>query len=226
MIVLQISFAYFLAIVYSVVQLLVLIGIIVPMFMVSPIYCNVNALFFFFTAGTFLLCGLLHPRELVTLAQGFVYYIAIPTMYMILMLYAICNLHVISWGTREAKPKADQKKPESMAAGPASRGLLGGLITRTMTFFGISRSCVSDMKCCGSCECCRPMELRVVIDPQVSGKATEMTSSATHTTHAVNVGGIYIDRMSTFVILIRKKCQQIIHRGYTMSTVLYRPLAV
>ena len=37
------------------------------------------------------------------MVKGIVYYVSIPTMYMLLMIYAILNLHVISWGTREVK---------------------------------------------------------------------------------------------------------------------------
>lgn len=137
------------------------------MFEVPNIYCNVNALFFFFTAGTFIVCGVLHPGELITLLQGLVYYVAIPTMYMILMLYAVCNLNVISWGTRETKQETKPKTPSnsSVAAEGESVGLICGFVTRVLKMFGINRSCVVDANCCrGCCDCCRPL---VIIDPQV-----------------------------------------------------------
>ena len=50
----------------------------------------------------------LHPvgnthitKEFTNLFKGFTYYLAIPTMYMTLMNYSMCNLHDVSWGTRE-----------------------------------------------------------------------------------------------------------------------------
>ena len=149
------------------------------MFQVPKIYCNINAMFFFFTAGTFIVCGLLHPRELVTLVQGLVYYVAIPTMYMILMLYAICNLNVISWGTRETKPETKPNTPpNASASGNESEGLICGLVTRASKMFGISRLCVADTNCCrGCCDCCRPI---VVIDTQVIRNTTESITIVRH----------------------------------------------
>lgn len=46
-------------------------------------------------------------QEFWCILHGFLYFLAIPSMSMLLMLYSIGNLHVVSWGTRETpKPAA------------------------------------------------------------------------------------------------------------------------
>ncbi len=68
----------------------------------------------FFMPSTLFLCiviiisiaaGLCHPYECSDLICGIFYFLCIPAGYLFLIIYAICNLHDISWGTRE-KEKA------------------------------------------------------------------------------------------------------------------------
>jgi len=56
-----------------------------------------TTIFFLFITGTILLAAVFHLQEF---------------MYMLLMIYAICNLHVVSWGTREVKQTPTEKKIE------------------------------------------------------------------------------------------------------------------
>jgi len=55
--------------------------------------------------SAFLLAGLLHPKEFLKLRflvlHGIVYYLTIPSMYMLLPFYCVFNLNDVSWGTRE-----------------------------------------------------------------------------------------------------------------------------
>jgi chitin synthase len=48
----------------------------------------------------------MHPLESGCVVPLLLYFIAIPCMYMILPIYSICNLNVVSWGTRE-NPRID-----------------------------------------------------------------------------------------------------------------------
>lgn len=50
--------------------------------------------------------------EFTCVIPGILYFLAIPCMYMLLIIYSVCNLHIVSWGTREVKSKEDanQKK--------------------------------------------------------------------------------------------------------------------
>ena len=45
-------------------------------------------------------------QEFWCIIHGFLYFLAIPSMSMLLMLYSLGNLHIVSWGTREAPKRA------------------------------------------------------------------------------------------------------------------------
>jgi len=92
--------------------MLVLIGIIVQM--AKNDVCHPTTVFFLFVMGTFVLAAVIHPQEFWCLIHGFTYYLAIPTMYMLLMIYSMCNLHVVSWGTREVKQTLTEKQMEEL----------------------------------------------------------------------------------------------------------------
>lgn len=52
---------------------------------------------------------MLHPQEMRALIYGIVYYITIPSMYMLLVIYSLFNLNDVSWGTRENPQAATAK---------------------------------------------------------------------------------------------------------------------
>lgn len=50
-------------------------------------------------------------------------------MYLILIIYSLCNVHVVSWGTRENKPvktqeelETDKKQAEAMSKAKGAQG--------------------------------------------------------------------------------------------------------
>ena len=54
-------------------------------------------------------------KEFTCLIPGLLYFVAIPSMSMLLFLYSIGNLHNVSWGTRETKtdnPEPDEAKQQ------------------------------------------------------------------------------------------------------------------
>jgi hypothetical protein len=54
-------------------------------------------------------------KEFTCLIPGLLYFVAIPSMSMLLFLYSIGNLHNVSWGTRETKtdnPEPDKAKQQ------------------------------------------------------------------------------------------------------------------
>ncbi len=69
-----------------------------------------SSFFFIFMIGLFLITGLLHPQEMMCLLYGLLYLVTLPGGYVLLVIYSICNLHVVSWGTREVAPKTAKKK--------------------------------------------------------------------------------------------------------------------
>lgn len=68
-----------------------------------------SSLFFLIMAGQFVITALMHPQEFYCLKYGVVYYVTVPSMYMLLVIYSIFNMNNVSWGTREvtvvAKPQ-------------------------------------------------------------------------------------------------------------------------
>lgn len=64
-----------------------------------------SAWFLFLVIGEFAIAGLLHPYEIYCLLHGLIYYLAVPSMYVLLIIYSLCNLNNISWGTREVETK-------------------------------------------------------------------------------------------------------------------------
>lgn len=71
-----------------------------------------SSLFFFCVAGELIITALLHPKEKGCLKYGLVYYITVPSMYMLLIIYSVFNMNNVSWGTREVTvvPVADKNK--------------------------------------------------------------------------------------------------------------------
>lgn len=106
----QLLLAFIISTIYCLVMMAVLIGIIIQMLedgIFSP-----ATLFFIIVAGQIVIAGLMHPQECGALWCGFIYYITIPSMYMLLLIYSIFNMNDVSWGTREKKPENDgQAKP-------------------------------------------------------------------------------------------------------------------
>jgi chitin synthase len=81
----------------------VLVGIMLQIIEDGPL--APASLFFFIVAVGFVIAALLHPQEFWCLPAAVVYYVTVPSMYFLLIVYAIFNLNVVSWGTREEATK-------------------------------------------------------------------------------------------------------------------------
>jgi chitin synthase len=89
--------------IYALVMMAVLVGIMLHIMEDGPF--APSSLFFFIVVGTMIIAALLHPQEIWCLPAGVVYYVTVPSMYLLLIVYAIFNLNVVSWGTREVATK-------------------------------------------------------------------------------------------------------------------------
>jgi hypothetical protein len=58
-------------------------------------------MFIMVITGIFLLAGLLHPEEFMNLIPGILYFLCIPSGFLLLFIYAMINMKNVSWGTRE-----------------------------------------------------------------------------------------------------------------------------
>ncbi|KAK7080071.1 chitin synthase I [Halocaridina rubra] len=108
----QISIAYFLSAVYVLVMIVVLVGMMLQ-FAVEG-WASPSSIFFLASAGSFIITGLLHPKEILCLPCGMIYYLLVPSMYLLLQIYSCYNLNNVSWGTREVAQKARKKTREEI----------------------------------------------------------------------------------------------------------------
>ncbi|XP_023159175.1 uncharacterized protein LOC111591750, partial [Ceratitis capitata] len=83
------------------------IGIIIQMIDDGPL--APASLFFLLVFMQIFIAGVVHPQEVGALICGFIYYITIPSMYMLLLIYSVFNMNDVSWGTREVAVKKDDE---------------------------------------------------------------------------------------------------------------------
>ncbi|XP_017023062.1 chitin synthase chs-2 isoform X1 [Drosophila kikkawai] len=106
----QLLIAFVVSSLYCLVMMAVLIGIIVQMLEDGPL--APASLFFLLVAVQITIAGFMHPQEFWALLCGVIYYITIPSMYMLLMIFSVFNMNDVSWGTREAPVLKDDDKEE------------------------------------------------------------------------------------------------------------------
>ena len=106
----QLNVAAFMTSAYAVIMLSVIIYILMEISMSS----SINDAPVVFLLGTlavyYILTALFHPLEFSSIVHGFMYFLTIPSSFVLLTIYSFCNIHVVSWGTREvAKVKSKEK---------------------------------------------------------------------------------------------------------------------
>ncbi len=99
---------------YSVAMTIVIVGTIVNV--IDESLTSSNIVFMATLVGFFVLAGLLHPQEIFNLAPGVIYFLAFPSVYLLLPLYALCNLNVVTWGTREIWDRKTEEHEEELKA--------------------------------------------------------------------------------------------------------------
>ncbi|KAK3873993.1 hypothetical protein Pcinc_021038 [Petrolisthes cinctipes] len=110
----QITMAYILTAVYALVMMVVLVSLFITF--AEEGWYSPSSLFFIATALSFIITGILHPKELVCLPCGLIYYMLVPSMYLLLQIYSCFNLNDVSWGTREVAAKQKKKTREDLEA--------------------------------------------------------------------------------------------------------------
>ena len=71
-----------------------------------------SAIFFIALSGSFVVAAMLHPQEFSCLGPAFLYWLSIPCMYLLLIIYSLINLNNVTWGTREVQTKKTKKELE------------------------------------------------------------------------------------------------------------------
>ncbi|KAG0723346.1 Chitin synthase chs-2 [Chionoecetes opilio] len=108
----KITIAYVLTAVYALVMIVVLVAMFLNF--AADGWDTPSAMFFIATAASFILTGLAHPKEIACLPAGLIYYLLVPSMYLLLQIYSCFNLNNVSWGTREVSTKQKKKTREQM----------------------------------------------------------------------------------------------------------------
>nr|QAX32942.1 chitin synthase II [Diabrotica virgifera virgifera] len=132
----QLFFAALITGVYGLVMMTVFVGMMIQI--EQDGWLAPSSLFLVATMGEFLIAALMHPQEFYCLKYLIIYYVTIPSMYMLLVIYSIFNMNNVSWGTREVtvapKPQeATQEATPNAAPAPAPRA------NQPLSFFGNSK---------------------------------------------------------------------------------------
>ena len=104
----QIEVAKVLSAIYAVMMVISYGAIIVNIVLDGPL--TLANLGFLATFASFFLAAALHPQEFGNIVHCFVFMIALPAMFIILNIYSLLNMHIVSWGTREAAKPEDTDK--------------------------------------------------------------------------------------------------------------------
>ena len=107
----QLRVSFVLAHLYALVMMAVLAG--TGLQLIEDGIGSPSAIFLISMVGSFFIAACLHPREFWCIVHGIVYLLAIPSMYLLLIIYSITNLNVVSWGTREVAVKKSKKEIEA-----------------------------------------------------------------------------------------------------------------
>ena len=95
----QLNVAILLCSVYGLAMLGILTGAIINI--INEWLDSTVTYFFLGLLALYAFTALLHITEWKAALCGLIYYIGIPAGYVFLFIFAICNLHILSWGTRE-----------------------------------------------------------------------------------------------------------------------------
>ncbi|KAK3093442.1 hypothetical protein FSP39_015756, partial [Pinctada imbricata] len=95
---------------YAIVMMIVIIGILKTG--IEAGFCSETTILICFVGGIFVVAAIIHPMEWTCILPGLLYFFAVPAVSVVLMVYAIGNIHVTSWGTREGTVDKKQKGKE------------------------------------------------------------------------------------------------------------------
>jgi chitin synthase len=107
----QVVVAQILSSLYVVIMMIVMVAMVVNSFEESIL--SPNVLFFVSLSGFYTLAALLHPQEFSNIVHGLIYFLCIPAGFLLLPIYSLCNLNVVSWGTREIPRRKTKEEIEA-----------------------------------------------------------------------------------------------------------------
>ncbi|KAJ8013713.1 hypothetical protein DPEC_G00032640 [Dallia pectoralis] len=109
----QINIAGIMSVLYAFLMLASFIAIIGDM-AIQGTFITPTGLFLVSMAAMYLVTALLHPQEFSMIIYGLMYFICIPSGYLLLTIYSLVNMHIVTWGTRETNKEKEEKKTENV----------------------------------------------------------------------------------------------------------------
>ncbi len=104
----QIRVAGFMSAIYALIMMAVIVGTTIQV--AEDSWTSPNAIFLMLLFSIFIIAAVTHPQEFWCLVPGALYFLCIPSGYLLLLIYSLCNLNIVSWGTREVEKKKNTKK--------------------------------------------------------------------------------------------------------------------
>ncbi|ROJ42680.1 Chitin synthase C [Anabarilius grahami] len=105
----QITIAAILSVIYAFLMTASFFSIIGDM-VIQQTFITPTGLFLVSGAILYVVTAILHPQETTLILYGLMYFICIPSGYLLLTIYSLVNMHIVSWGTRETSKGKEQKK--------------------------------------------------------------------------------------------------------------------
>ncbi|XP_054473009.1 chitin synthase 1 [Anoplopoma fimbria] len=110
----QITIAAIMSVLYAFLMTASLFSIIGDM-VIQGTFLTPTGLFLVSMAIMYAVTALLHPEEWGMIIYGLMYFICIPSGYLLLTIYSLVNMHIVTWGTRESnKGEGEVKKNHNM----------------------------------------------------------------------------------------------------------------
>ena len=106
----QLIIAAVLSAFYAVIMMVVLVGTAINF--VFEGWTSPNVIFVMLLIIVFAVSAILHPQEMTCMLYGPLYFLCIPSGYLLLIIYFLCNMNDISWGTREVNTKKTKAQLE------------------------------------------------------------------------------------------------------------------
>lgn len=104
----KIGFAAMLGTYYSILMMIVVVGTIVRV--VDGSWKTTAVLFLIIMAVVFFLTAICHPFELSCVKPCFLFFLCIPTSYILVIIYSLTTMHQCTWGTRENIYVSEKKR--------------------------------------------------------------------------------------------------------------------
>ncbi|XP_060897853.1 chitin synthase 1 [Labrus mixtus] len=105
----QITIAAVMSVLYAFLMTASFFSIIGDM-VVQDTFLTPTGLFLVSMAIMYLVTAILHPEEFGMIIYGLMYFICIPSGYLLLTIYSLVNMHIVTWGTRESNKGGGEAK--------------------------------------------------------------------------------------------------------------------